>query len=317
MSAYPMNNLPISWSHRLVHSLPVRIIFVILTTALVACICPLIFLINRTVSSALLKIVSIILVGLAGGFSASALLSTNLAFIRYITAWISTVIGLMILHLLTNNYAGIAILPVAQINLESISIGQLALSMLIAGLATLAWKPIPTNQASPTSERHQPRTKISKPKQPVKRQKIRKTHVHRQAVKKSLPVTRHVDWKKIGVQWEEQLKALKIKTNTSLSKSNAKVTNWFAKLSSSLYTETKFRRPAIRMRSSKHHHRPFSRKKTAVRLVGKTENRCPYCLEIVKPDDPRGIKICPECNTFHHADCWAITGHCQVPHFHE
>jgi hypothetical protein len=30
--------------------------------------------------------------------------------------------------------------------------------------------------------------------------------------------------------------------------------------------------------------------------------------------DPRGVKICKVCKTWHHADCWAITGVCQVPH---
>jgi hypothetical protein len=26
------------------------------------------------------------------------------------------------------------------------------------------------------------------------------------------------------------------------------------------------------------------------------------------------VKKCEVCNTLHHADCWAITGMCQVPH---
>jgi hypothetical protein len=44
------------------------------------------------------------------------------------------------------------------------------------------------------------------------------------------------------------------------------------------------------------------------------EHRCPFCLEDVKQNDPRGVKKCEVCNTLHHADCWAITGFCQVPH---
>jgi hypothetical protein len=53
-----------------------------------------------------------------------------------------------------------------------------------------------------------------------------------------------------------------------------------------------------------------------VRLVGEEEHRCPFCLELVEPDDPRGIVECQVCHTQHHADCWAITGACQVPHYH-
>jgi hypothetical protein len=50
------------------------------------------------------------------------------------------------------------------------------------------------------------------------------------------------------------------------------------------------------------------------RVVGVVEDRCPYCLDIIKRQDPRGVKICDVCHTPHHADCWAITGKCQVPH---
>lgn len=44
------------------------------------------------------------------------------------------------------------------------------------------------------------------------------------------------------------------------------------------------------------------------------EHRCPYCLDPVSRNDPRGVKECEVCHTLHHADCWAITGVCQVPH---
>jgi hypothetical protein len=54
--------------------------------------------------------------------------------------------------------------------------------------------------------------------------------------------------------------------------------------------------------------------KKPVKFIGAEEHRCPYCLEIVVENDPRGIEICPICHTYHHADCWAVTGVCQVPH---
>jgi hypothetical protein len=50
------------------------------------------------------------------------------------------------------------------------------------------------------------------------------------------------------------------------------------------------------------------------RVVSVVEDRCPYCLDIVKRNDPRGVKVCEVCGTPHHADCWSITGKCQVPH---
>ena len=50
-------------------------------------------------------------------------------------------------------------------------------------------------------------------------------------------------------------------------------------------------------------------------LSDQEEHRCPYCLELIDPNDRRGIVECKICHTLHHADCWAITGACQVPHF--
>jgi ribosomal protein L37AE/L43A len=51
-----------------------------------------------------------------------------------------------------------------------------------------------------------------------------------------------------------------------------------------------------------------------VQLALVEEHRCPYCLEPVVRTDARGVKECEVCHTLHHADCWAITGVCQVPH---
>jgi hypothetical protein len=61
---------------------------------------------------------------------------------------------------------------------------------------------------------------------------------------------------------------------------------------------------------------PAVRPAAGVRLVGEEEHRCPFCLELVEPDDARGIVECSICHTQHHADCWEITGACQVPHYH-
>ncbi len=51
-----------------------------------------------------------------------------------------------------------------------------------------------------------------------------------------------------------------------------------------------------------------------VHLAVHEEHRCPYCLEPVKRNDPRGTVECQICHTLHHKDCWDITGNCQVPH---
>jgi ribosomal protein L37AE/L43A len=65
------------------------------------------------------------------------------------------------------------------------------------------------------------------------------------------------------------------------------------------------------------HPKPARSTASGIHLIGKEEHRCPYCLEEVTSNDARGVKICPICHTYHHADCWAVTGACQVPHYHE
>lgn len=62
-------------------------------------------------------------------------------------------------------------------------------------------------------------------------------------------------------------------------------------------------------------HKRHSRRKPRLQLSDEVEHRCPYCLELIDPDDPRGTVECKICHTLHHADCWAITGACQVPHY--
>jgi hypothetical protein len=60
--------------------------------------------------------------------------------------------------------------------------------------------------------------------------------------------------------------------------------------------------------------RRLFQRKSKIQLALVEEHRCPYCLEPVSRNDPRGVKECEVCHTLHHADCWAITGVCQVPH---
>jgi len=73
--------------------------------------------------------------------------------------------------------------------------------------------------------------------------------------------------------------------------------------------------PARAVKTAKPARKRPGRRKLKLKLAREEEHRCPYCLELVKPDDPRGIVECKICHTLHHADCWAITGVCQVPHY--
>ncbi len=72
-------------------------------------------------------------------------------------------------------------------------------------------------------------------------------------------------------------------------------------------------RSAVR-NEAKSARRSRSRRKPQIQLAVVEEHRCPYCLDPVARNDVRGVQECDVCHTLHHADCWAITGFCQVPH---
>lgn len=61
----------------------------------------------------------------------------------------------------------------------------------------------------------------------------------------------------------------------------------------------------------------LSGKANDVKLVGEEEHVCPYCLDEVVKGDERGNVVCPECGTWHHQDCWNLTGACGVAHRNE
>jgi hypothetical protein len=71
----------------------------------------------------------------------------------------------------------------------------------------------------------------------------------------------------------------------------------------------KMKEPTIRPKKKR-----TSRHKPKIQFALVEEHRCPYCLDAVSRNDPRGVKECDVCHTLHHADCWSITGVCQVPH---
>jgi hypothetical protein len=71
----------------------------------------------------------------------------------------------------------------------------------------------------------------------------------------------------------------------------------------------KVKEPTLRPKKKR-----LSRRKPKIQFALVEEHRCPYCLDAVTRNDPRGVKECEVCHTLHHADCWSITGVCQVPH---
>jgi hypothetical protein len=72
--------------------------------------------------------------------------------------------------------------------------------------------------------------------------------------------------------------------------------------------------PQLRLPIRTRRRSPPVRKSSEVRVIAKAEDRCPYCLDVIEKNDPRGVVVCEICGTSHHGDCWEAGGKCQVPH---
>ncbi|MDD5467023.1 MAG: hypothetical protein PHS96_04390 [Anaerolineales bacterium] len=310
--------------YRLVDSLPGRAALAALTVLAAAGAVPLVFLSNRLIPPLALKLITVAALGLVSGFAARSLLVHSSAWWQRGAALLALAGGLLLLSPLTNGYAGIALgaqasgLAVWDVPLQG------GVALLAAWLSLHAWKPVKATRKAPA-------LKVSKrsqaPSHPPRRQpaprkpKIRPAPRPAQSKSKTSPAlplfVQSRYWRQQWSKLDGSVNRLKPKVNLALTKP--------ARWANDLIQSTRLRIRSRQRRSTEGP--PFSnpgasayplrRSRRHVRLKAVEEHRCPFCLEAVKKNDPRGVKICPICNTYHHADCWAVTGTCQVPHQHE
>ena len=116
--------------------------------------------------------------------------------------------------------------------------------------------------------------------------------------------------------WRRPAKAVAPSPKSKRVRSPAKTSNRPAKRSPKARAS---KSPAVKGTAAtppvKTQRKRLTRRKLHLQLSREEEHRCPYCLELIEPDDPRGAVECKICHTLHHADCWAVTGACQVPHY--
>jgi len=95
----------------------------------------------------------------------------------------------------------------------------------------------------------------------------------------------------------------RVQVSSSAGKSNRKQTHIKSK-AKAVPSSRKIKLPKLNKHSANND----------VKLMGEEDHVCPYCLEEVVKNDTRGVAICPECHTWHHQDCWDVTGACGVAH---
>jgi hypothetical protein len=322
-----------------IQSLPVRILLVVLLSLAFSALVPLLFLFNRAILPAVLKWTSLAAVGVFAGLVSRLLLSQRTALLRLLAALLAVLASLLLLGLLYPGDVGARLPDQHQSGLNLAWLGQFALGGLLAFITLQAWKvrvkpsgrkkraaPPRKHSTAPGSKKL--RTKGStKRSQPVPAGRVapadRATSLERVArpdraslpvipsarPRPAAPLARNIPSLAERLQWEKRWSSL-----------NKRLQEWWQHglAEPTVASPHLSRKPMVRL---PHRRRPVAapspQPDSPVRLVGEEEHRCPYCLELVQKNDPRGITVCPICHTQHHADCWALTGVCQVPHYHE
>jgi hypothetical protein len=277
-----------------------RILILVLYTSLVGIVLTLLFVVNRQWAPVFLKYVILVATGIAAGFGARRLLVGRPFLMKLGAGIFALAMALGVMNVLTLGYLGLNLLRAYPSNPEWDGALQLVVASIAAWAALRAWAVIIREVVV------EPRYSSAPAALPAPRPAPRSTP-QRSSRRISHSVRR----------------PSRSRARTASSSLGASFSAWTNRVATQLGallpapaggTATRRRKLAKKSAKGKSRRQRFRRREPAVYLSGNEEHRCPYCLEEVRPNDPRGVKICKVCKTWHHGDCWSVTGVCQVPH---
>jgi hypothetical protein len=259
-----------------------RITLVVLFTTVVSLVFFMLFLVNQSLAPDVLKYALLIALGIAAGFNARRIFFERSFVFRFACALFALFIALGVLNVFSRGFIGLNLLRAYPSVTQWDGPISFALAGLFAFLSLRAWRGsareivVEPRSAAPV---------VVGPEPAPRRTRARAAR----PVPGSLAAS---------------FAALRQSVSSGLSRLTpaAPAGRTSAKRKAKKPTKRKLRnvRPA--------------RRSVGVLLSGEEEHVCPYCLEEVVKNDRRGVKVCKVCKTWHHGDCWAITGVCQVPH---
>jgi ribosomal protein L37AE/L43A len=221
-------------------------------------------------------------IGLTAGFFTRVLLARRSAFLRWIVSLAGVMTGLLVLGRMTGWEYGIGPLSFNRATTDWLGLGLVVLGSLLTLISDRAYR-----GALPLHSMETPAVASLStiPAAPARNINTRS--------QRSSAETRSTSWRITGQR----------QRNVAVNKPKKRIVK--KKKPVSLAKQKTSSKPTvIKKRASK-----------KIVIAPVEEHRCPYCLEPVKRNDPRGVVECSICHTLHHADCWAITGTCQVPHY--
>lgn len=263
-----------------------KLIFTLLFVAGIAGFMALFNVHQKNLSLFWMTILATLSIGLASGSASRITFYRWSGFMRFFVILLASPLGLFVLGVLTNWQMGIGPLnPWAKGIIPQDELIQLGGALLVAVICLEAWWKPPSKIEDVAEAQRSSRSWEQAPVTIARQSAQPRRQIHTQESLTYLP------------KRNSRLKFLK--ANKAHSRTNPAVDKL-------ILTHTA--QPA-----RSRHKRLFNRKPN-LQLSLYEEHRCPFCLDEVKRNDPRGVKKCEVCNTLHHADCWAVTGMCQVPH---
>jgi hypothetical protein len=260
--------------------LVVTLLFVVAITGLMA----LFYVYQKNLSRFWMTVLATLSIGLASGSMSRLAFYRRSGFLRFFAVLLSLPLGLFLLGVFTNWHMGIGPLnPWAKGIIRQSELIQLGGAFLVAFICLDAWWKPPSRIKDGAAGQYSNR---SREPMPV-------------AIQEFQPRRQAQSQENFAPSPKKDLHLKFMKASKTRSRKTSSVDKLFL-------TNTAQAAGSKRKRM-------FSRKPN-LQISLYEEHRCPFCLDEVKQNDPRGVKKCEVCNTLHHADCWAITGMCQVPH---
>ncbi|MEN8173590.1 MAG: hypothetical protein ABFS03_12020 [Chloroflexota bacterium] len=275
---------------RLLASTPGSVALVMLTVIVAAGALTLLYGLSINLPVIFLTGLVLTLLGIVSALSARVLLRRNTHALRLFSTLTALMLGLITIGMITKGAVGINLISSQISSPNWTSLFQVFWSSLAAWLTLNAWrKPIRIKESPSAAPK---KIKARKPKR--SRSSIRRSQIRmpRFRMPFSLP-------SKNGTGKKPGNSPLSVKRRPIYKRKSG--------------PQVRLNKPTVK-RSSKMFR--LRRRPEPVKLVGVVEHNCPFCLEPVQKKDPRGLKICSVCKTWHHADCWDMTGECQIPHQH-
>lgn len=271
-----------------------RSVIVVLKTSTSAVVFSMVFLFEQRINPLFLLFALLCAVGVVAGTISRRLLGAFHGLLQFLVALVALVTAMIALHHFSGGVVGIDYQTLYNADIEIIEFIQVGIGFVVMLLSLTAWRK-PKRRQEIVEPLSPPRSFRSPEMQLETQDEYQPERV------RLTPARRAIHWLSgqtshpFVIGGSRRTPASPPRGAVSLDRHRSRRLRAGARIST--------RRSTLILKGKK-----------PVKFIGAEEHRCPYCLETVAYNDPRGVEICPVCHTHHHADCWAVTGVCQVPH---